>query len=123
MLSTEKFTVATYARQFLLSIPDVTAIVGNRIYPSVAKEGTIGAFITYERDSYEVLNTKMGIYLQEAAIAFEVVSDGYDEAQALAVLLLEKLQGRHNDLQFDVVDSAEYYKENKYRQILIFKIT
>lgn len=123
MLSTEKFTVATYARQFLLSIPDVTAIVGNRIYPSVAKEGTIGTFITYERDSYEVLNTKMGIYLQEAAIAFEVVSDGYDEAQALAVLLLEKLQGRHNDLQFDVVDSAEYYKENKYRQILIFKIT
>lgn len=123
MLSTEKFTVATYARQFLLSIPDVTAIVGNRIYPSVAKEATTGTFITYERDSYEVLNTKMGIYLQEAAIAFEVVSDGYDEAQALAVLLLEKLQGRHNDLQFDVVDSAEYYKENKYRQILIFKIT
>ena len=123
MLSTEKFTVATYARQFLLAIPEVTAIVGNRIFPSVAKEGTIGTFITYERDSYEVLNTKMGIYLQEAAIAFEVVSDGYDEAQTLAVLLLEKLQGRHNDLQFDVVDSAEYYKENKYRQILIFKIT
>jgi len=123
MLSTEKFTVATYARQFLLAIPEVTAIVGNRIFPSVAKEGTIGTFITYERDSYEVLNTKMGIYLQEAAILFEVVSDGYDEAQALAVLLLEKLQGRHNDLQFDVVDSAEYYKENKYRQILIFKIT
>lgn len=123
MLSTEKFTVATYARQFLLSIPEVTAIVGNRIFPSVAKEGTIGTFITYERDSYEVLNTKMGIYLQEAAILFEVVSDGYDEAQALAVLLLEKLQGRHDDLQFDVVDSAEYYKENKYRQILIFKIT
>ena len=69
-----------------------------------------------------VLNSKMGIYLQEANIAYEVVSDTYDEGQTLAVLILENLQGRHNNLNFQVVDSAEYYTEKKYRQVLLFKI-
>ena len=122
MLSTEKLTVGSYARTYLLTIPAIAAIVGNRIYPGIAPEGTKGAFVVYERDSYEVLNSKMGIYLQEANIAYEVVSDTYDEGQTLAVLILENLQGRHNNLNFQVVDSAEYYTEKKYRQVLLFKI-
>lgn len=122
MLSTEKLTVGSYARTYLLSIPAIAAIVGNRIYPGIAPEGTTGTFVVYERDSYEVLNSKMGIYLQEANIAYEVVSDTYDEGQTLAVLILENLQGRHNNLNFQVVDSAEYYTEKKYRQVLLFKI-
>lgn len=122
MLSTEKLTVGSYARTYLLTIPAIAAIVGNRIYPGIAPEGTTGTFVVYERDSYEVLNSKMGIYLQEANIAYEVISDTYDEGQALAVLILENLQGRHNNLNFQVVDSAEYYTEKKYRQVLLFKI-
>ena len=122
MLSTEKLTVGSYARTYLLTIPAIAAIVGNRIYPGIAPEGTTGTFVVYERDSYEVLNSKMGIYLQEANIAYEVVSDTYDEGQTLAVLILENLQGRHNNLKFQVVDSAEYYTEKKYRQVLLFKI-
>ena len=122
MLSTEKLTVGSYARTYLLSIPAIKAIVGERIYPGIAPEGTTGTFVVYERDSYEVLNSKMGIYLQEANIAYEVVSDTYDEGQTLAVLILENLQGRHNNLNFQVVDSAEYYTEKKYRQVLLFKI-
>ena len=122
MLSTEKFTVGSYARTYLLSIPAIKAIVGERIYPGIAPEGTTGTFVVYERDSYEVLNSKMGIYLQEANIAYEVVSDTYDEGQTLAVLILENLQGRHNNLNFQVVDSAEYYTEKKYRQVILFKI-
>ena len=106
----------------VLTIPAIAAIVGNRIYPGIAPEGTTGTFVVYERDSYEVLNSKMGIYLQEANIAYEVVSDTYDEGQTLAVLILENLQGRHNNLNFQVVDSAEYYTEKKYRQVLLFKI-
>ena len=122
MLSTDKLTVGSDARTFLLSIPAIAAIVGNRIYPGIAPEGTKGAFVVYERDSYEVQSSKFGIYQQEANIAYEVVTDTYDEGQALAVLILENLQGRHNGLQFDVVDSAEYYTEKKYRQVLLFKI-
>lgn len=122
MLSTEKLTVGSYARTYLLTIPAIAAIVGSRIYPGIAPEGTTGTFVVYERDSYEVLNSKMGIYLQEANIAYEVISDTYDEGQALAVLILENLQGRHNNLNFQVVDSAEYYTEKKYRQVLLFKI-
>lgn len=122
MLSTEKLTVGSYARTYLLTIPAIAAIVGSRIYPGIAPEGTAGTFVVYERDSYEVLNSKMGIYLQEANIAYEVISDTYDEGQTLAVLILENLQGRHNNLNFQVVDSAEYYTEKKYRQVLLFKI-
>lgn len=122
MLSTEKLTVCSYARTYLLTIPAIAAIVGERIYPGIAPEGTTGTFVVYERDSYEVDTSKFGIYKQEANIAYQIVSDTYDEGQALAVLILENLQGRHDGLQFDVIDSSEYYEEKKYRQILLFKI-
>ena len=122
MLSTEKLTVCNYARTYLLTIPAIAAIVGERIYPCIAPEGTTGTFVVYERDSYEVDTSKFGIYKQEANIAYQIVSDTYDEGQALAVLILENLQGRHNDMQFDVIDSSEYYTEKKYRQVLLFKI-
>lgn len=122
MLSTEKLTVGSYARTYLLTIPAIQAIVGERIYPGIAPEGTTGTFVIYERDSYEVDTSKFGIYKQEANIAYQIVSDTYDEGQALAVLILENLQGRHDGLQFDVIDSSEYYEEKKYRQILLFKI-
>ena len=123
MLSTEKFTVGSYAREYLLNIKAISDLVGTRIYPGIAPEDTVGMFVTYERDSYELFNSKMGIYMQEANIAYEVVSDTYDEGQALAVLILENLQGRHGDMKFEVVDSAEYYKEKKYRQVILFKIS
>lgn len=123
MLSTEKFTVGSYAREYLLGIKAISDLVGTRIYPGIAPEDTVGIFVTYERDSYELFNSKMGIYMQEANIAYEVVSDTYDEGQALAVLILENLQGRHGDMKFEVVDSAEYYKEKKYRQVILFKIS
>lgn len=123
MLSTEKFTVGSYARGYLLGIKAISDLVGTRIYPGIAPEDTVGMFVTYERDSYELFNSKMGIYMQEANIAYEVVSDTYDEGQALAVLILENLQGRHGDMKFEVVDSAEYYKEKKYRQVILFKIS
>ena len=122
MLSTEKLTVGSYARTYLLTIPAIAAIVGSRIYPGIAPEGTAGTFVVYERDSYEVDTSKFGIYKQEANIAYQIVSDTYDEGQTLAVLILENLQGRHNNLNFQVVDSAEYYTEKKYRQNLLFKI-
>ena len=123
MLNTEKFTVGSYARGYLLGIKAISDLVGTRIYPGIAPEDTVGMFVTYERDSYELFNSKMGIYMQEANIAYEVVSDTYDEGQALAVLILENLQGRHGDMKFEVVDSAEYYKEKKYRQVILFKIS
>ena len=123
MLSTEKFTVGSYARGYLLNIKAISDLVGTRIYPGIAPEDTVGMFVTYERDSYELFNSKMGIYMQEANIAYEVVSDTYDEGQTLAVLILENLQGRHGDMKFEVVDSAEYYKEKKYRQVILFKIS
>lgn len=123
MLSTEKFTVGSYAREYLLGIKAISDLIGTRIYPGIAPEDTVGMFVTYERDSYELFNSKMGIYMQEANIAYEVVSDTYDEGQTLAVLILENLQGRHGDMKFEVVDSAEYYKEKKYRQVILFKIS
>ena len=122
MLSKEKFTVGSYARTYLLTNTAIKAIVGDRIYPGIAPEGTTGTFVVYERDSYVVEMSKFGIYKQEACIAYEVVSDEYDEGQALAVLILETLQGRHDGLEFEVVDSAEYYTEKKYRQTILFKI-
>ena len=121
-METQKLVVATYAREYLLNVKAISDIVGGRIYPGVAPEDTKGTFVIYARKSYEVKDTKFGIYMQEAYIQYEVVSDTYDEGQTLAVLILENLQGRHNDMVFQLVDSEEFYEEKKYRQILLFKI-
>lgn len=122
MISEEYLTVGVYARQRLLADASIQALVGQKIYPSVAKESTPGTFIVYERDSYNVETSKMGIYLEEAQIGYEVVSDDYDEGAAAALAVCRVLQGKHGGFSFKIVLAREFYEEKKFRQILVFKI-
>ncbi len=123
MISEEHLTVGVYARQRLLADEEIQSLVGEKIYPSIAKDNTEGTFIVYERDSYNVETSKMGIYLEEAQIGYEVVSDDYDEGVQAALAICRVLQGKHGGFNFELILAREFYEENKFRQILVFKIT
>lgn len=122
MLPREKLTISTYARGYLLQHDAISSKVGGRIFPSIAPEGTPTPFIVYERDTYAVDDTKMGPFNDIAEVIYEIVSDDYDEALEVAVAMHEILQGKHGGFTFEITDSAEFYKENKFRQTLLFKI-
>lgn len=123
MLAKEKLTISTYVRNYLLQHQEITDLVGNRIFPSLAPEGTTSPFIIYERDAYSTYDTKFGIYMEEAIVLFEVVADDYNTGMDVAVAIHDILQGKHGGFKFDIIDSTEFYKENKFRQLIVFKIT
>lgn len=123
MISEEHITVGIYARQRLIADEELHSIVGEKIFPSIAKDDTDGTFIVYERDSYNVETTKMGIYLEEAQIGYEVVSDDYDTGVQVALAICRVLQGKHGGFKFELILAREFYEEKKFRQILVFKIT
>lgn len=122
MLPKEKLTISTYTRGYLLQHEAITSKVAQRIFPSIAPEGTPTPFIVYERDTYEVLLSKMGPYIDIAEVVFEIVADDYDSGLDVAVAIHDILQGKHGGFTFELTDSAEFYKENKFRQSLLFKI-
>jgi len=122
MISAEKFTIGIYARQRLLADSEIASLVGDKIYPSVAPKETVDPFIVYERDSYNVETTKFGIYLEEAQVGYEIVSSDYDTGLQIALAVRRVLQGEHGGFNFEIILSREFYEEQKYRQIIIFKI-
>ena len=85
MISEEHLTVGVYARQRLLADEECNLLVGDKIYPSIAKDNTEGTFIVYERDSYNVETTKTESIWKKAQIGYEVVTDDYDTGVATAL--------------------------------------
>lgn len=118
-----KFKISTEARDLLMKDTELSALVGERIYPCVAPEDTTDDYIIYFRDEYRIDDTKMGIYKQEATVAIVVISNDYDRSQDIAEKVFNVLQGRHGNTIYNLADSTEDYKDKKYYQFLIFKIT
>lgn len=123
MISQEKLTIGIYTRTRLLADPEMAGLVGVKIFPSVAPEGTPSPFIIYERDSYDTSSTKMGVFREEAELVFEVVTDDYDTGLQIALAMQRILQGKHGGFTFELMFSREYYLEQKFRQLLQFKIS
>ena len=65
MISEEKLTIGIYTRTKLLADAEIASLLGTKVYPSVAPEGTLSPFIVYERDSYDTSSTKMGVFREE----------------------------------------------------------
>ena len=53
------FGITTEIRGMLLDSDDICRLVGQKIYPIVAPDGTDGDFIVYQRDGYKQEYRKM----------------------------------------------------------------
>lgn len=123
MLSLEKLTISTIARSILLQDSEIVSLVGTKIFPSIAPSGTPSPHIVYERDAYDTEDVKFGVVREIAKVTYVIVSDDYDTGLQIAVAMHRVLQGDHEDMTFEIINSAERHEEGKFLQIIDFKIT
>ncbi len=118
------FKIATEIRAILLSSEDIKEAIGEKVFPIIAPENTVGDFIVYQRDSYKQDSTKFGIYQQVPIVNVVAISENYDRSQHLASLIYDTLSGdfADPDIHIELEDSTEDFIDNKYIQVLQFSI-
>jgi len=124
MSAGSKFKITTKVRTALLNKPEITNLIGDRIFPVVAPMDTKGDFLIYKRDEYSKDYTKMGISQQTCQVYVTAISESYDRSQELAYQINEALEGKHADLKMEVflVNASEDFEDNKFIQDLLFEI-
>ena len=126
--SHQKWQIGNDIRVLLLADADIVQAVGQNIFPVIAPVDTDGDFILYKREKYSKNWTKMGVVEDDCQISITVISDNYDSATAIASMIDNCLTGQHfiKDntvrMNIDLVDSTEDFEDNKYFEVLLFRI-
>lgn len=127
LCSMQKWHIGNDVRTILINDAEIAGRVGEDIYPIVAPEGTMGAFILYQRIKYSKDTVKAGVYEDVCHLLLTAVADNYDLALDLASLIDNALVGKHkNDFgeEFSIrlLDSSETFDDNKFIEELTFEI-
>lgn len=119
-----KLAITTEVRSIILASEEIAQMIGDKVFPIVAPDGTKGDFIIYQRDGYKQEYTKMGVARQIPTVFVNAVSDDYDRSLQLASLIYEVLEGDFckPDMRIHLEDSTEDYSDGKYFQVLQFSI-
>lgn len=109
------FKITAEIQSLLLQNEEIKALVGNRVFPIMAPEGTDGDFIVYQRDGLKQEYTQMGVASQTAVIYVTAVSDSYVRNNSLASLIYDTLSGDYKDpdMRIQLEDSTEDFIDNK----------
>ncbi len=118
------FKITAEIQSLLLQNEEIKALVGNRVFPIMAPEGTDGDFIVYQRDGLKQEYTQMGVAGQTAVIYVTAVSDSYVRNNSLASLIYDTLSGDYKDpdMRIQLEDSTEDFIDKKFIQVLQFSI-
>ena len=118
------FRITVEIQSLLLQNGEIKGIVGGKVFPIMAPEGTDGDFIVYQRDELKQDYTKMGVASQTAVIYVTAVSDSYVRSNNLASLIYDTLSGdfENPDMHIQLEDSTEDFIDKKFIQVLQFSI-
>lgn len=118
------FRITAEIQSLLLQNGEIKDIVGGKVFPIMAPEGTDGDFIVYQRDELKQDYTKMGVASQTAVIYVTAVSDSYVRSNNLASLIYDTLSGdfENPDMHIQLEDSTEDFIDKKFIQVLQFSI-
>lgn len=119
------FGITTEIRGILLDSEDICNLIGRKIYPIVAPDGTEGDFIIYQRDGYKQEYSKMGVARQIPIVYVSIISDNYDRSNQIASIIYSVLEGsfKNPTMTIHLEDSTEDYVDKKYVQVLQFSIS
>lgn len=125
----QSLNIGEAVRELLVSSSDVTALVGTKVSPVVAKESVTFPYITYTNTSLVVNTDKDSIFYQEIAqVAVVVCTDTYKAGVDIAAKVVEALQHRDGvtAASIDIVESmlvarTESYVNNTFAQGLVFE--
>ncbi len=120
----KKFLAIKDIFSLLSNNPTIQSLVGDKIYPLVAPQGTSGDFIAVQRDGYRREDTKMGIALQASVFFTTAVSEDYDRSLAIAEAIYDALEGDHPEYESRIrmEDYGEEYIDSKFLQVLKFNL-
>ena len=120
----KKFKIITEVVKLLRESEELAAMVGPKIFPIVAPEGTVGDFVSYQRDGLDIESSKMGTALQRSYFYINVVSDDYDRSLDIAATIYDTLEGDfvNPDMRIRLTDYTEDYVDKKFLQVLQFSI-
>ena len=131
--SNRKWRSAQWVRTQLLSSEDLRVLVGEKIFPLIAPEGTEGDFITVTRTAYGREYDKTGDAHSITTVTVLCVSDDYDRSLQLAEFVDAVLDGgRNGDIgkifgssstSATLDTSEEYFLDGKIVQSLTFAIS
>lgn len=124
------FTITNIIRKILLQNEQIKKSVEDRIFPIEAPKNTTGDFIIYQRDGYAFNESKMGVYNKSPLVFINIISDDYDNSQALAGAVYDALIGSFlidknnpdSKMKISLEDSTEEKTDKKFMQILLIKI-
>ncbi len=120
-------SIAKDLRPILLSKENLTAKVGDNIFPLYAPEDTTGDFILYQRTKGGTYVNQMGVSAEWCEVTFNIVSGGYGEGIDIAEELRKALQDVYvdgdqllmSDTREEIVGEGNVVK---YVQILVFTV-
>ena len=120
----KNFKIITEVVKLLRESEELAAMVGPKIFPIVAPEGTVGDFVSYQRDGLDIESSKMGTALQRSYFYINVVSDDYDRSLDIADTIYDTLEGDfvNPDMRIRLTDYTEDYVDKKFLQVLQFSI-
>lgn len=117
-----KWKATIIVRTILLASPEIAAAIKENIFPLVAPKNTEGDFIVIQRDKYSKIRSQMGVANEDCQVFVNIVSDDYDRSYKLAELVDRALEGEHNGLSIQLMDSTEDFESDKFIQVLLFKL-
>lgn len=120
----KKFKIITEVVGILLAAEKLADMIGDKVFPVVAPDGTTGDFIVYQRDGWKREDTKMGVALQRSLFYITVVSENYDRCLDVADVVFDTLEGDYAnpDMRIRLEDYTEDYVDKKFIQVLQFSI-
>lgn len=99
-------TIEAALRNYLLSIPELTAQIGNRIYPMVLPQPPVFPAVTYSKISSSNVRDLSGISFYLTRIQFTCWSESYGQAKAIAESLRKPLECYKGTMgEFHIIDS------------------
>ena len=126
--SFRKWKIGSEIRNILLQDEAIGKMVGTKVYPVVAPEGTEDEFIVYRREKYSKEVVHQGVYMDSVLISVTTVSDSYDTAAEIADKIDLALIGEHitkdkKKIRIQLEDSSEGFADNKYYQSLVLRVS
>lgn len=111
----KNFKVGKEVISILTNDTNVTKLIGNKVFPIVANEGTTFPFAVYRRTSYRPENTKDGTG-EIVSIEINLLSQKYEEAVNLADVVATALDRKETDLIEDIqiTNISEDYIEDTF---------
>lgn len=127
----DSLEIGKVLNNFLLNDETVTNLIGSKIFPIVADQGTTYPFVCYKRTNLELSNSKDRFNTRETAyITFIVATRNYRESVDIAKAIKHSLDYKRGELdgikinEIELTSASEDYvtDSDAFVQYLNFKI-